>query len=375
MEAVGTLASGIAHDFNNLLMAIQGRTSLIAVDLDADHPHTEHASAIEEYIRSAVNLTNQLLGFVRGGKYEVRPVDLNAVLETSATLFGRTRKQIRIWRKTAPEPMVVEADKGQIEQVLLNIYVNAWHAMPEGGDLYLATCPVELDEATALAHQVLPGRYVKISLTDTGSGMTEEVCQKVFDPFFTTKAKGRGTGLGLASAYGIIRNHGGLITVASQVGQGSTFDIYLPASPRLLVPEAPREGQAVGGQETILLVDDETIILEAGKAMLERLGYRVLTAGGGAAAAAVIAESGEEIDLVILDLVMPEVDGGAAFERIRALRPSLLVLLSSGYSVNGQAMHIMQQGCSGFIQKPFTISELDSKVRAALEARKRPAGK
>ena len=366
MEAIGTLAGGIAHDFNNLLMGIQGRTSLIEIELPPGHPHAKHTAAIEEHIRSAVNLTKQLLGLVRGGKYEVTPVNINALVEASAAMFGRTRKQIRIRTKTAQEPMVVEADKRQIEQVLLNIYINAWQAMPDGGDLYLETSPVELDEAACLAYQIPPGQYVKISLTDTGVGMSEDVRQKVFDPFFTTKEKGRGTGLGLASAYGIIRNHGGTITVYSEVGQGSTFNIYLPSSRKSVVPEVPMGGKPVGGTETILVVDDETMITDVAEAILKKLGYRVIAVNDGESAVETLKRMGNEIDLVLLDMIMPGIDGGKTFDRIRQVQPSVRVILSSGYSINGQASKIMENGCNGFIQKPFNISELAKKIREVL---------
>lgn len=372
MEAIGTLASGIAHDFNNLLMGIQGRASLLSMDLAPSHPQSEHVGAIEEYIRSAANLTKQLLGYVRGGKYEVKPVDISTLLVSSAAMFGRTHKEIIITTKTPPEPMVVEADKLQIEQVLLNIYVNAMQAMPNGGTLYLETHSAHLDEKTCLAYQIAPGPYVKISLTDTGVGMTEENRKKVFDPFFTTKDKGHGTGLGLASAYGIIRNHGGMITVYSHLGRGTTFDIYLPSCQQKVAPKVMMERKLVGGTETILLVDDEKMIVEVGKAMIERLGYRVVTACGGATAIASVTEIGSDIELVILDLVMPEIDGGKTFDRIREVHPSLPVILSSGYSIDGQAAEIMTRGCNGFIQKPFNILELDQKIREVLDTVRNP---
>lgn len=371
MDAIGTLASGIAHDFNNLLMGIQGRTSLIGIDLEPDHPHVEHISAIEEYIRSAVDLTRQLLGFVRGGKYEVKPVDVNELLKSSAAMFGRTHKEICIRTETGPEPLVVEADKRQIEQVLLNIYINAFQAMPDGGNLFLTTQQVDLDENACLAYRIPPGRYVKISLTDTGIGMTAEVQQKVFDPFFTTKQKSRGTGLGLASAYGIIKNHGGIITVYSEFGHGSTFNIYLPSCQREAEAETPIGEELVGGTETILLVDDEEMIVEVGKAMLERLGYRVFTANGGADAIACLSNMGGDIDLVILDLIMPGIDGRTAFNRIREIQPSVPVILSSGYSINGQATEIMERGCNGFIQKPFALAALAQKIRRSLDGPQR----
>ena len=230
MESLGTLAGGIAHDFNNLLMGIQGRSSLMAVDTDPSDPHWEHIRAIEDYIRSATDLTKQLLGFARGGKYEVKPIEINGLLVDSAAMFGRTKKQIRIHTKLYETDLVVEADRRQLEQVLLNMYINAWQAMPEGGNLYLETKSVMLDDVFYVSHQAEPGRYAQVSITDTGIGMNETTRKQIFDPFFTTKQKSRGTGLGLASAYGIINNHGGMITVYSEENHGTTFRIYLPLS-------------------------------------------------------------------------------------------------------------------------------------------------
>ena len=368
-EAIGTLAGGIAHDFNNLLMGIQGRTSLIETALGPSDPKREHTKAIEEYVRSASDLTKQLLGFARGGKYEVKPLDLDELMLATAAMFGRTRKEIQIHTKTQQESLVVEADKRQIEQVLLNLFVNAWQAMPDGGKLYLSTKLVSLDEAACEPHQVEPGRYNKISVTDTGIGMDEATRQRIFDPFFTTKEKGRGTGLGLASAYGIIKNHGGMITVYSELGHGTTFNIYLPASEKGVRQEVAPDRKTIQGSETILLVDDEDMIIDVGQAMLERLGYRVIVANGGEQAVETISEMGK-IDLVILDLIMPVMDGSKVFDRIREIKPHMPVLLSSGYAINGQASEIMRRGCNGFIQKPFNISELSQKVRKVLSEAK-----
>jgi len=369
-EAIGTLAGGVAHDFNNLLMGIQGRASLVGMDLNASHPHREHISAIEEYVRSATDLTKQLLGFARGGKYEVKPTDLNELLVNNANMFGRTRKQIQIQIKTQEAPLVVEADRRQIEQVLLNMFVNAWQAMPDGGALYLETRTVALDEDGSRPHQVDPGVYAMISVTDTGIGMSDATRQRIFDPFFSTKAKGRGTGLGLASAYGIIKNHHGMITVYSEPGQGATFNVYLPLSDREVKPEAPMEGSPVRGWETVLLVDDEDMILKVGSAMLRKLGYRVLTAEGGQKALEVLHNTRETIDLVILDLIMPGMDGRRTFDRLREMDSDMPVILSSGFSLNGQAENVMRKGCNAFIQKPFNISELSATLRKVLDGRR-----
>ena len=209
MEAMGTLAGGIAHDFNNLLMAIQGRTSIMLMKKDSSHPDIGHLKGIEDNVDSAADLTKQLLGFARGGKYEVRPTDLNELVKKQNRMFGRTKKQISIRGKYEKDLWFAEVDRGQIEQVLLNLYVNAWQAMPAGGDLYLETENVTLDENYVKPFAIEPGKYVKISVTDTGTGMDKATRERIFEPFFTTKEMGRGTGLGLASVYGIIKNHGG----------------------------------------------------------------------------------------------------------------------------------------------------------------------
>ncbi len=230
MEAIGTLAGGIAHDFNNLLMGIQGRTSLILADIGSDHPYFKYLTEIENYVVSAAELTKQLLGFARGGKYQVLPTDLNELLEKSSRMFGRTKKEITIHRNYQKDLWTVEVDRSQIEQVLLNIYVNAWQAMPGGGTLFIQTENVRLNNKFVKPFNMNPGDYIKITIKDTGVGMDANTLKLIFDPFFTTKEKERGTGLGLASAYGIIKNHDGIITAQSKKGLGATLNIYLPAS-------------------------------------------------------------------------------------------------------------------------------------------------
>jgi two-component system cell cycle sensor histidine kinase/response regulator CckA len=365
-KAIGTLAGGIAHDFNNLLMGVQGRASLLAMNLEPSHPLMEHVSAIEEHVRSATDLTKQLLGFARGGKYAVKPVDLNEIVENSALMFGRTRKQINIHKKMAEQSITVEVDKSQIEQVLLNLFVNAWQAMSAGGNLYVETGITELDKEFCTPLEMTPGSYAWFSVTDTGVGMSEEVQQRVFDPFFTTKEKQRGTGLGLASAYGIVKNHDGHIRVTSEPGEGATFYVYLPLSKKAAMREMPAAAKLIRGEGHILLVDDESMILDIGRALLETLGYQVTVANGGEQAVEVIDKKRTKIDLIILDMIMPGLDGGKTYDRIRSLDKEIKVILSSGYSLDGQAQEILQRGCSGFIQKPFTISELAVTVRKIL---------
>lgn len=366
MKAIGTLAGGIAHDFNNILMGVQGRTSLMLADTPADHPHHEHLTSIEEYVKSASELTKQLLGFAKGGKYQVKTVDLNKLVIECSTLFGRTKKEIRIHRKLPGGLWTVEADRAQIEQVLLNLFVNAWQAMPGGGDLFLQTENVCLTEQGVAPHDVKGGEYVRISVADTGTGMDEVTQNRIFDPFFTTKEMGRGTGLGLASAYGILRNHGGFIEVSSGPGKGSTFQIYLPASKKEILPEEQGREDLLKGEETVLLVDDEPMIIDVGKEMMQGLGYRVLVARSGKEAVKIYKDN-EHIELVILDLIMPGMGGGEVYDRLKEINPDLKVLLSSGYSIEGEAKEIMARGSDGFIQKPFNIHEISQKIREILE--------
>lgn len=362
MEAIGTLAGGIAHDFNNLLMGIQGRTSIMLVDIDADHPHVENLKGIEEHVRSASNLTRQLLGFARGGKYDVKPLDLGAVIREKNRMFGRMQKGIVIQEKLQPDLWAVEADRSQIEQVLLNIYVNAWQAMPGSGTLYIQAANVHLDSRAVAAYRLSPGRYVKISVTDTGIGMDAATRRRIFEPFFTTKAMGRGTGLGLASAYGIVKTHGGFITVASIEGKGTTVDINLPATDKQAAADIGTPRPLHKGAGTVLLVDDEEMVVAVGSQMLQRLGYDVLAAAGGREALQICKRHHARITLVILDLIMPDLGGAETCTLLKAVHPALKVLLSSGYSFNGNSSDIAKNGCDGFIQKPFDLNALSQKI-------------
>jgi len=370
MEAIGTLAGGIAHDFNNLLMGIQGHTSLMFLDIGSDHPHFEHLKGAEELVKRGSDLTKQLLGFARGGKYQVSPTDLNELIEKSFEIFGRTKKEIRVHRKYQKDIWAVEVDRGQIEQVLLNLYVNAWQAMPGGGDLYLQTENVRLDERYVSPFGAKPGNYVKVCVTDTGVGMDENTQQRIFEPFFTTKEMGRGTGLGLASAYGIINNHGGIINICSEKGKGTTFDIYLPAAQVPVSEKRPEvgENEIQQGHETILLVDDEDMIIDVGQGMLRAAGYEVLLARSGIEALEVYKKNKDKVALVMLDMIMPDMGGGEAYDRMKEINPDIKVLLSSGYSINGQASEILDRGCDGFIQKPFNMSQVSQRIREVLDS-------
>ncbi len=367
MESIGTLAGGIAHDFNNLLMGIQGRTSLMLMNIERADPAYEHLKGIEGYVKSATELTRQLLGFARGGKYEVKPTNLNEIVRHSAEMFGRTKKEINIYPKYQENVWTVAVDQGQIEQVLLNLYVNAWQAMPGGGDLYLQTVNVYLSDYHTRPFDLRPGRYVKISVSDTGYGIEEGVIERIFDPFFTTKEMGRGTGLGLASVYGIIKNHRGFINVFSKIGQGTRFNIYLPVSAKKVRKERRHMEGLTRGSETVLLVDDEEMVVEVGTLMLENLGYTVVVARGGDEAVELYRAQKDAIHMVILDMIMPGMGGGETYEKLKEINENVKVLLSSGYSMDDQAVEILDQGCNGFIQKPFNMKMLSQKIREILE--------
>ncbi len=297
-------------------MGIKGHTSLMMLQTGlAGHPCLEHAKGIEDMVKRGMQLTRQLLGFARGGKYEIKVTDLNKLIDKSFEMFSRTRKEIKMHRKYQKNISPVEINQGQIEQVLLNLYVNAWWAMPHGGDLYIETSHSVIDENCAEPFSVTPGNYVKISVTDTGVGMDENSRKRIFEPFFTTKKIGQGTGLGLASAYGIIQNHGGILNVYSEKGKGTSFNIYLPVSGKKVEAKERRsDDRILKGTETVLLIDDEDMILDVGQGMLKKLGYKVLTEKNGKKAVEVYKRQKDEITLVILDMIMPDMSGGEVYD-------------------------------------------------------------
>jgi len=366
MKAIGTLAGGIAHDSNNLLMGIQGNISLILSNIDTSFPFIDHLMGIEEFVKSAADLTQQLLGFARGGKYEVKPTDINEIIEKSLEMFSRTKKELIIQTEYQNIIWSVEVDRGQMEQVLLNLYVNAWQSMPGGGHLCLKTENITINKEFLKPYGLEDGRFVKISVADNGAGMDKSTQERIFDPFFTTKELGRGTGLGLASVYGIIKNHGGTITVESVKGQGTTFDIFLPASEKRIENEKMKSETLSTGSGAILLIDDEGIILDVGKDMLELLGYQVYISQKGAEAISIFEKHKGNIDLILLDMIMPGMGGGEVYDRLKRIDPEVKVLLSSGYSIDGEATEILNRGCQGFIQKPFNIEKLSQKVKNIL---------
>lgn len=365
MEAIGTLTGGIAHDFNNLLMGIEGYASLMLLELDPGHPFYAKLKKIEEQVQSGAELTKQLLGFARRGRYEIKTLDINDIVAGSVDMFSRTKKQLNIKLKLHGRPLLVDADLSQIEQVVLNLLVNAWQAMPGGGDLHINTTEVVPDKAFTFSYDMRPGKFALISIADTGIGMDSKTKKRIFEPFFTTKSMGRGTGLGLASAYGIVKGHGGMIEVVSKIGEGSTFNVYLPLSEKQC-PEKTAPGHIERGRGTVLLVDDEEIVLSVGKELLEALGFEVLTAGNGRDALEIYEKASAQIKLVILDMIMPDLGGGEVFDALKKLNPDVRAILASGYSLDGRPSKILARGCRGFIKKPFGIEELSGKIKEVL---------
>jgi PAS domain S-box-containing protein len=376
METVGRLAGGIAHDFNNLLGGITGYADLLIVGLAGNDRLRHYAERIVETAERAAGLTRNLLAFSRKGRLQVVDIDLHqAVRDVVGILEQTVDRRITIQARLASGDPIVVGDLSQIQSALLNLGINARDAMPEGGTLTITTEDVVLDMAAAqsLPEGVEPGRYVLVTVADTGAGMTPETVAHLFEPFFSTKPAGKGTGLGLAVVYGTVRAHLGGIVVESRPGAGSTFRVYLPKKEEgAAPPRLEQQGPGPGGG-CILLVDDEKIIRNMARDMLRELGYEVLTAGDGEEALEVFARERPRISLVILDIVMPKRNGPEAFRALRALDPQVRVLMSSGYDFDTAANGLLGEGIAGFLQKPFRIAELSAKVAEAL-AGARPAG-
>ncbi|MEW5721918.1 MAG: ATP-binding protein [Thermodesulfobacteriota bacterium] len=371
MEAVGTLASGIAHDFNNLLQAISGYTQLLNTDSRLSAEHLYHLAQIERAVERAAELVQRLLTFSRKVKPELGPLDLNREVTQAVSLLERIiPKMIGIELDLAEDLRPVNGDPFQIEQVIMNLGANARDAMPRGGRLIFQTRNVTLSKEQArLQPGLAPGEHVRLRVTDTGQGMDKETAAHAFEPFFTTKGVGQGTGLGLSMVYGIIADHGGRITCQSRPGQGTTFEVLLPA--RLsgeAVPldedEAALEG--LRGDETIMVVDDEKAIVDVARELLSQQGYRVVSAVSGEGALSLYREKAKEIDLVILDLGMPGMGGLRCVEGILALNPEAKVVIASGYQSDDWKEASRAAGALGFVGKPYRLVDLLSTVRRIL---------
>lgn len=367
LESIGTLASGFAHNFNNLLMGIMANISIMLLDIDSDHQHYKYLKNIEKQIINGSKLSGQLTGYARVGKYEVKPIDLNKLLKETSNTFKIAKKDIRIHQYLTENLYKIDADVGQIEQAILNLFVNAADAMPKGGELFIETMNVTDKDIPGKPYHSKSGSYVLLTIKDTGIGMDKMTRERIFEPFFTTKSLAEGTGLGLSSTYGIIKGHGGYIGVDSEKGHGATFRLYLPATEKEVKKEKRAPDKIVKGKETILFVDDESTVIEGCEGMLNKMGYNVSTAGSGKEALEIYKRKSDEIDMVILDMIMPEMGGGETYDRLKEMNPDIKVLLASGYSIKGQATEILKRGCNGFIQKPFNMEALSMKIREILD--------
>jgi PAS domain S-box-containing protein len=371
MEAVGQLAGGIAHDFNNLLTAILGNTQLLLRDLPPGDAKRGDVEEIRKASERAASLTRQLLAYSRRQMLQPEVLDLNVVVAEMDKMLRRLiGEHIALGAGLAPDLGRVRADPNQIEQVIVNLAVNARDAMPDGGKLTIETANVDLDEAFAQAHLgSVPGSYALLAVTDTGSGMDASVRAHLFEPFFTTKEVGKGTGLGLATVYGIVKQSGGYISVYSEPGRGSSFKIYLPriATPAD-EPAGPQKSGPAPGSETVLVVEDEPAVLTLSRRALEAQGYVVLAASDPAAALRVVERHGGTIHLLLTDVVMPGLSGRELADRLTAQRPGIRVLYMSGYPGDAVVQHGTLPLGSAFLQKPFSPDGLARKVRDVLDA-------
>jgi len=372
MEAVGRLAGGVAHDFNNILTAIGGYTDLLLADLPPDDPRRQDVDEIHRAADRAAALTQQLLAFSRRQVLQPKVVDLNALVQNVEKLLRRLiGEDVILAAVLAPDAGRVRADPGQIEQVIVNLAVNARDAMPGGGRLTIETRNVELDAAYAAEHRtVVPGPYVSIAVSDTGTGMSNDVQAHLFEPFFTTKEVGKGTGLGLATVYGIVKQSGGTIWVYSELGHGTTIKVYLPRvddPADALTKAGPTDAASLRGTETILLVEDEPAVRAVARQVLTRQGYTVLEAPDGQAALTMVDATRPSIDLVLTDLVMPGMSGRILADNLVRRFPALRVLYMSGYTDDAIVRHGMLETGLAYLQKPFRPDALVQKVWEVLK--------
>jgi nitrogen-specific signal transduction histidine kinase/CheY-like chemotaxis protein len=373
MEAVGQLAGGVAHDFNNILTAIVGYTDLLAAELGSNVRQLEDLEEIRKAARRAAALTRQLLAFSRKQVLEPRIIDVNGVvLNLDKMLRSLISENIELKTDLADNLAAARADPNQIEQVIMNLAINARDAMPDGGTVTIETDNVTLDDAYAAQHvSVIPGEYVMLAVSDTGCGMDEKTQSRIFEPFFTTKPPGRGTGLGLSTVYGIVKQTGGNIWLYSEPGKGTTFKIYLPAIaalPEDIGKAAPAEAVRRGGGTVLVVEDDEQVRRLTHRALASQ-GYTVLEADRGTTALDIARRHKGHIDLLLTDVIMPDTNGRKLAETIRAARPGLRVLYMSGYPDGAIASHGMLEPGVAYLAKPFTTDAVTRRVREVLEAR------
>jgi signal transduction histidine kinase/ActR/RegA family two-component response regulator len=366
MEAIGQLAGGVAHDFNNQLGGIIGFAEMLA-EYQQEPLAKRYADGILKAALRASALTRQLLAFSRRGSFQSVTTDTHAILQEVVELLQRSiDKRIDVKLQLAAAPSTVLADTAQLQNAFLNLGLNARDAMPDGGVLVFATRLATIASPQP-EEELAPGQYVQISVTDTGCGMSAETKRRLFEPFYTTKEIGKGTGLGLASVYGTVKNHGGAIRVESEVGRGTTFHIYLPLYEGGVAVAPPGAAALPTGHgKKIMLVDDEPVILAPGEAMLRTLGYEVAAYRDPSAALAAYQQAWCRIDLVILDMMMPKMSGRELYLALRAVNPNVKVLLASGYSEDGEAHALMELGVRAFVQKPYRRAELAQMIAVAL---------
>jgi signal transduction histidine kinase/ActR/RegA family two-component response regulator len=371
MEAVGRLAGGIAHDFNNLLTVITGYSGLVLDQLGSGNALRRDIEQIADAANRAVAVTGQLLAFSRRQMLQPRAVDLNVVVrETDSMLRRLIGEDIELVTRLEPGLARVFADPGQLEQVIVNLAVNARDAMPRGGTLTLTTKSLEVGHGAGTPSELSAGSYAALVVADTGHGMDEDTRAHAFEPFFTTKEKGKGTGLGLATVYGIVKQTGGDIEVESEPGRGTTFTVYLPVdSSGARLPDTREDGErAAGGDETILLAEDEDVVRDLITQMLEHRGYTVLAARDGIEALDVAAEHSGAIDLLLTDVVMPRLSGRQLAEHVTRDHPGIRILYISGYTDDAVLRHGVLEAHTPFLQKPFTADALARAVRGAMDA-------
>jgi PAS domain S-box-containing protein len=376
MEAVGQLAGGVAHDFNNILTAILGFADLLAVDLPAADRRREDVDEIRKAAHRAAALTRQLLAFSRKQMLEPRVLGLNELVDNMDKMLRPILgENVELRAAPAPDLHAVRADPNQIEQVILNLAINARDAMPKGGKLTIETANVELDEDYAARHvTVVPGHYVMLAVGDTGTGMDAATQKRIFEPFFTTKEAGRGTGLGLSTVYGIVKQSGGSIWVYSEVGKGTTFKIYLPAvdAPAEHLRKATAAAQDLSGNETVLLVEDDEQLLHLAERALAARGYTVLAADRGAAALELSRRHRGPIHVLLTDVTIPDMDGRALAVALRTERPELRLLYMSGYADQAIVHHGVLDADIAYLPKPFTTEAIARRVREVLDAPEPP---
>lgn len=365
MEAIGTLAGGIAHDFNNLLMGMQANLSLMHLDKNTTPSLNDKITRVEDQIKSGANLTRQLLGYARKGKYMITTVHLNRLIEETLTVVQRANKAIHVQSLLSDNPVLIKADKGQIELVLLNLFVNAVDAMPHGGRLTVSTRQVTKGDMQINGNRNV--HYCELAIADTGIGMNPATRKRIFEPFFTTKDVGRGTGLGLASVYGVVQNHGGQIHVESTEGEGTMFTVYLPATHEPIEEQAPVHHWTLpSGNHMILLVEDEPLIRKYSLEMIQSLDLSALSAQNGREAIDIYQKHHDQIDLVILDMIMPGMDGLSVFKALLQIDPDVRVIITSGYATDDRFEEILSQGGNTCLKKPYTRKELAHKIATVL---------